>query len=103
MNKATRKLISTALDMDQTVTDKEREAILNATQNVGQDKLLTIKQAAEILSVHEKYIWAMAKKGRLSIVAISDKGRRVRYSDVQAIVEGSIIPPRSYKPTAPHG
>ena len=103
MNEATRKLISTALDMDQTVTDKEREAILNATHNVGQEKLLTIKQAAEILCVHEKYIWAMAKKGQLSIVAISNKGRRVRYSDVQAIMDGSFIPPRSYQPTVPHG
>ncbi len=102
MQEQTVKLLETALSMDATVTDDERLAILDAVKNPAvamADKLLTIKQAAEMLGIHEKTVWLFARQGKINIVPITNKARRVRYSDVKALIDGTFQPTRSYCPT----
>ena len=102
MQEQTVKLLETALSMDQTITEDERQAILDAAKNPAvamADKLLTIKQAAELLAVHEKTLWLFAKQGKINIIPITNKARRVRMSEVQAIIDGNFRPTRSYCPT----
>ena len=102
MQEQTVKLLETALSMDATVTDAERLAILDAVKNPAvamADKLLTIKQAAEMLGIHEKTVWLFARQGKINIVPITNKARRVRYSDVKTLIDGTFQPTRSYCPT----
>lgn len=102
LNENTLKLLETALTMDATATEEEKRAVIEAAKNpvvAASDKLITIKQAAEMLAVHEKTVWnCLIKNERLHVVAIGAKGRRVRLSEVQAIIDGNLRAPRSYCP-----
>ena len=103
LNENTLKLLEAALTMDTNATEEEKQAVLEAAKNPvceTSDKLVTIKRAAELLAVHEKTIWnCFVKNDRLHVVAIGARGRRVRMSEVQAIIDGNFRPTRSYCPT----
>lgn len=53
------------------------------------ETLLTAREAAAVLRVSERTVWALAKQGKLAAVRI---GRAVRYrrEDIQAFVEKCI-------------
>lgn len=50
-------------------------------------RLLTIKQAAELLSLSEATVWRLIRVGKLPVVHIG-RATRVRLSDLDTYVEG---------------
>lgn len=104
MKDTTKNIIKTILDSDESMSDTERvEALERLTMRspVPQEpeRLLTFKDAATMLSVHEKTVWGMARNGKLNVVAISAKGRRVRLSEIRKLMTDGIQVNRSYCPT----
>ena len=104
MKENTKNILKTILDNDESMTDTERVEVLErltmrspALQEL--DRLLTFKDAAAMLSVHEKTVWGMARNGKLNVVAISAKGRRVRLSEIRKLMTDGIQVNRSYCPT----
>ena len=94
MQENTLKLLEGVLDMDQTLDEETRERIIEgARQGGGTEggKLLTIKQAAELLSVHEKWMWAILKREQIPVVHIGAKGRRVKKTDIEALIKRSTV------------
>ncbi len=103
-SKATLQIVEVALCADQNSTPAERTAILsmmrNPTAEENPEQLVSIKTAAGLLAIHEKSVWRLVREERLHIVAVGQKCRRVRMSEVQAIMNGSFVPSRSYAPTS---
>jgi len=102
MNGNTLALLETALKMDGSLDEGEKNAIMEFAKNPTQatsDRLVTIKEAARLLSVNEKSIWRMVREGRLHVVPIASKARRVRMSELEGIMNGAFTPSRSYCPT----
>lgn len=102
MNENTIALLETALRMDGSMGDDEKRAVLDFAKNPVQatsERLVTVKEAARLLSVNEKSVWRMAREGRLHVVAIASKARRVRMSELESIMNGAFTPSRSYCPT----
>ena len=102
MNGNTLALLETALKMDSSLDEGEKNAIMEFVKNPTQattERLVTIKTAAQLLAVHEKSVWRMINEGRLHVVAIASKARRVRMSELESIMNGAFTPSRSYCPT----
>ena len=52
-------------------------------------KLLTIRQAAEILNVHVETLRRWDKSGRLKAIIVNERGdRRYKPKDIEKIIEG---------------
>lgn len=90
MQEKTLKLLEGVLAMDQTLDDEARERIIEGARQGGSEnasgKLLTIKQAAELLSVHEKSLWVILKREQIPVVRLGEHRRRVRKSDIDALI-----------------
>ena len=88
MQENTVRLLEAALSLDGTVTEEEKARIIDsAKQGGGTDRLLKVKEAAELLAIHEKYFWTLARKEGIPIVHVGIKGRRVRRSDIDAFIQ----------------
>ena len=106
MQEKTLKLLEDVLSMDQTLDDEARERIIEGARQGGKndgagDKLLTIKQAAELLSVHEKSMWPILKREQIHVVCLGEKRRRVRKSDIDALIAQS-MEAEGVRRTLPH-
>ena len=102
MNEVTATLLEAALRTDNSMTDDEKQAVMDFAKNPTQatsERLVTVKEAARLLSVNEKSVWRMAREGRLHVVPIASKARRVRMSELENIMNGAFTPSRSYCPT----
>lgn len=104
MQETTKNILKTVLDNDSSMTDTERaEALERLTMHNSApeepDRLLKVKDAATMLSVHEKTVWYMVRRGELHVVAITAKGRRVRLSEIRKLMEEGVTVNRSYCPT----
>lgn len=91
MQEKTLKLLEGVLAMDQTLDDETRERIIEGARQGGGNetaggRLLTIKQAAELLSVHEKSLWVILKREQIPVVRLGEHRRRVRKSDIDALI-----------------
>ncbi len=91
MQEKTLKLLEGVLAMDQTLDDETRERIIEGARQGGGNetaggRLLTIKQAAELLSVHEKSVWVILKREQIPVVRLGEHRRRVRKSDIDALI-----------------
>ncbi len=104
MNEITKNIIKCALDNDNTMTETERAEAMDFLtlphhEPREPDRLLTFKETAAMLSVHEKTVWSMARSGKFNVVAISAKGRRVRLSEIRKLMADGVQVNRSYCPT----
>jgi hypothetical protein len=104
MNDTTKNIVKCAIDNDNTMTEAERAEVmafltLPRLEPQEPDRLLTFKEAGAMLSVHEKTVWCMVRQGRLHVVPISAKGRRVRLSEIKKLMEEGVAVNRSYCPT----
>lgn len=101
-SKSTLQIVEAALCADQNSTSAERTAILsmmrNPTAEENPERLVSIKNAAKLLAIHEKSVWRLVREDRLHVVAIGQKCRRVRLSELESIMSGSFVPSRSYAP-----
>ena len=94
LNECTIKIVEAALNADPNVTTLEKNRFLDLMKSPakdGGDRLLSIKEAAELLSVHEKSVWRLAREGRLHVIPIGQKCRRVRLSEVENIMKGALF------------
>lgn len=101
MNEVTATLLEAALRTDNSMSEEEKRAVMDFAKNPAQmttDRLLTVREAARLLSINEKSVWRMAREGRLHVVPIASKARRVRMSEIQGIIDGGYTPSRSYCP-----
>lgn len=64
----------------------------NIIRCMGEERLLTTKEAAEILGVHQSRIYALVNSGRL---------KAKRFSNVLIIKESDLEPVRERKPGRP--
>ncbi len=55
------------------------------------DKLLTFKQAANILSVSLRQFRRFVDSGRIAFVRVSERSPRVRTSDIMKFVTGATV------------
>lgn len=95
MNSSLYRLIESALELDPSVSLEDKETILACCRtpfkfriqaNQPTDRLLTIKQAHELLNVSRSTLWRMARDG-LPHIMIRDTPR-FRQSDLVAIIDG---------------
>lgn len=74
------------LDALVTLTDGlTREERLRLARRLDDDQLVTLKEAARLLSVSQPYLYKLNKEGRLPFVKLAPRCNRVRLSDVRAL------------------
>jgi excisionase family DNA binding protein len=56
--------------------------------NVDPD-LLTVKEAASLLSVSERTLWKMIAEGRLAAIRLSRRITRIHRTEVRALIDGA--------------
>ena len=105
ISEATKKVVETALSVDAGITPDTRETVMNvltgrADASNATEKLLTIKQAAGVLAVHEKSLWLILRREKIQTVKLGPKCRRVRQSDIDALILRAAVP--TVKRTLPH-
>ena len=57
-------------------------------------QLLTIKQVAELLQVHEQTAWRYVKQGRLPCVRLGRRAIRVALQDLNDFIVSNKVPAR---------
>lgn len=74
------------LDALVTLTDGlTREERLRLARRLDDDQLVTLKEAARMLSVSQPYLYKLNKEGRLPFVKLAPRCNRVRLSDVRTL------------------
>ncbi len=51
--------------------------------------LLTVKEAASLLSVSERTLWKMIAEGRLAAIRLSRRITRIHRTEVRALIDGA--------------
>lgn len=51
--------------------------------------LLTVKEAASLLSVSERTLWKMIAEGRLAAIRLSRRITRIHRSEVRTMIDGA--------------
>jgi excisionase family DNA binding protein len=58
-------------------------------------KLLTPKQAAAVLAISDRKLWAMTASREIAHVRIGERGVRYSPSDLEAWIEANTVPARA--------
>lgn len=94
MHEATLNAIGSLLDADRTMTDEARGQILKVCKKAEcpRRKLITVRQAADILGVHRRTVQRYASERKL--IAIYFSKRRIRYDldEVNKLASEGIAP-----------
>ncbi|MGN0880023.1 MAG: helix-turn-helix transcriptional regulator [Oligosphaeraceae bacterium] len=62
-----------------------REERLRLARRLDDDQLITLKEAARMLSVCQPYLYKLNREGRLPFVKLAPRCNRVRLSDVRTL------------------
>jgi len=90
------RIIETALDLDHTLTDEDKETILTVCRRPrsgtragpeAPERLINMREVCTLLSVSRTTVWRMMHDGRLPVVMIGSCPR-FRLANVQTIVAG---------------
>jgi excisionase family DNA binding protein len=66
------------------------------------ERLLSVKETAEMLSIHEKYVWTILKKEDIPVVKLGKRCRRIRYSDLTRLINQRLSEQSAEHRTLPH-
>jgi excisionase family DNA binding protein len=77
------------MDRECQTTEKEMSMFERCKELTIEPLLLTVRQAAKVLSISERTLWGLTKSG--DIPAVRFGGRNVRYdpADLRAWIEGA--------------
>lgn len=50
------------------------------------DELLTVDEAARLLTISKPTVWRMIRAGELPVVKIAKRSRRIKRSDIEAYI-----------------
>lgn len=59
------------------------------------DELLTVDEAAKLLTVSKPTLWRMIRAGELPVVKIAKRNTRIKRSDIEAYISGHYITRKS--------
>jgi excisionase family DNA binding protein len=109
MLEATRNAIALIAKTDNTITAETLTAAFGLlegrTEGNNQretERLLSVKETADFLSIHEKYVWTIIKKENIPIVKLGKRCRRIRYSDVMGLINRRLSEQSTEHRTLPH-
>ena len=55
------------------------------------DQLLTLDEAAKLLTISKATLWRILRKGELPVVKITERGTRIKRSDIEAYISRHYI------------
>ncbi len=93
MLEATRSAIMLIAKTDSTITNEALNVAIDfldgktAPQRRETERLLSVKEVAEMLSIHEKYVWVILKKEDIPVVKLGKRCRRIRYADITSYIK----------------
>jgi excisionase family DNA binding protein len=109
MLEATRSAIELIAKTDNTITPEALTAAFGLlegrTMSSNQretERLLSVKETAEMLSIHEKYVWTILKKEDIPVVKLGKRCRRIRYSDLTRLINQRLSEQSAEHRTLPH-
>jgi excisionase family DNA binding protein len=109
MFEATRSAIELIAKTDNTITPEALTAAFGLlegrTMSSNQretERLLSVKETAEMLSIHEKYVWTILKKEDIPVVKLGKRCRRIRYSDLTRLINQRLSEQSAEHRTLPH-
>ncbi|MCK9463728.1 MAG: helix-turn-helix domain-containing protein [Proteobacteria bacterium] len=84
---------SLRVNLERTLKDLTNEAAKRtsmtdgpATQPLPSDRFLTVKEAAQYLSIGKSTLWRRVKSGELPLYKVGQRARRFRLEDVESLV-----------------
>ena len=106
---ATRSAIRLIAKTDSTITPEALTAAFGLlegrTEGNNQretERLLSVKETADFLSIHEKYVWTIIRKENIPVVKLGKRCRRIRYSDVMRLINRRLSEQSTERRTLPH-
>lgn len=108
MLETTRNAIETIARTDKSITSDMLTNALDLLEGnkehdqIKAERLITIKEAAEILSVSEKYVWPFVKRENIPIIKLGERHRRLRYSDLIQFIHRKLLEQSSNSRILPH-
>ena len=84
LQESTITIIKTALDVDTAITKEEKErvlAALNPQERIA-EKMITTKEACEMLDVSRRTLANYVQEGKIKIIKYSPRQVRYRYAEV---------------------
>lgn len=102
MLEATQTAINLIAKTDPTITPEMLSNAFNvlngrekATTGEDNNRLLNLTEAANFLSLHPKYIWTLIRKGKLHVIRMGERCRRIRYGEVLELSKSGIQPEKA--------
>ncbi len=83
---------------DVSVELDRRALAVQASQAPEPDRLLSAREAAQMLSTTPDHVWAMMRRGTLPTVHVGKKYKRVPLAAVRAVMAGQSLDTRSLPP-----
>jgi len=83
MKKETNPVSATILQLAESLSDSERRELAKQIMPKTNRKLLTSKQAAEVLACHPETVKRMARKGELTAIRIGKRKLRFDAAEIQ--------------------
>ena len=92
----TPEMLSNAFD----VLNGQKMAPQERTHEEDTNRLLNLTEAANFLSVSRPYLWVLIKKGKLHVICMGERCRRIRYGELLELLKNEIQPEK--KRVLPH-
>ena len=55
------------------------------------DELLTLDEAARLLTISKPTLWRILRRGELPVVKVTERGTRIKRSDIEAYISRHYI------------
>ena len=94
MNSQTLRAVSAILEADQTVSEAQRKVALRACETpdapcqptrTAPMRMLTARNAADMLHASKRMVWDLAARGRLRRIGLGSRCTRFRMDDVERL------------------